>query len=164
MEAAKLIYYTHAARQRYLKMLAELPWEEFIEDRGASFASMRNIFLHVLDVEDRLINYVIPERSQEWIQQDYLKFTDMSSIEKRAEDVEKKANAYLASLTPRELDRKVTLPWRRNPPLVMRVEDILAMISFEAASHMGELIALLWQDDIQPPFLSWSDFIQQDKQ
>ena len=161
MDTAKLIQYTHIARQKYLKTLDELPWEEIVEDRGASFASMRNIFLHVLDVEDRLINYAIPERNEEWTQQDYMKFQDMHMIKKREVEVEKKTNTYLTTLTQRELDRKITLPWRRNPPLVMRVEDILVMVAIEAASHMGELIALLWQDDMQPPFLSWSDFLQQ---
>lgn len=160
MDAAKLIRYTHAARRRYLKTLSELPWDEVVKDKGASFSSIRDIFLHALDVEDRMINYVIPGKYEQWVQQDYGKFTDVRSIEKRVDEVERKVEDYLASLTQRELDRKVTLPWRREPPLIMRIEDVLVHIAIETASHMGELIAILWQIDKQPPFLSWSGFLE----
>ncbi len=162
MDAAKLIRYTHAARRGYLKTLSELPWDDVVKDRGASFSSIRNIFLHALDVEDRLINYAIQGKSEQWVQQDYGKFTDMRSVENRVNEVENKVEAYIKGLTQHELDRKITLPWRRDPPLTMRVEDVLVQISIEDASHMGELIALMWQEDRQPPFLSWSGFLEQE--
>jgi len=43
----------------------------------------------------------------------------------------------------------------------MRVEDVLLQVAIENISHMGELIALLWQFDKEPPFLQWRDFIEQ---
>jgi hypothetical protein len=42
----------------------------------------------------------------------------------------------------------------------MRVADVLITLAIEDIAHMGELIALMWQFDKQPPFLSWSDFIE----
>jgi len=161
MDAAKLIRYTHVARRRYLKTLGELPWDEVVKDRGASFPSIRDIFLHALDVEDMLINYIIPDKYEGWARKDYGKFADISSIEKRVDEVEGKVDTYLANLTQRELDKKVRLPWRKDPPLILRVEDVLVAVAVEDASHMGELIAILWQIDRQPPFLSWSSFLEQ---
>lgn len=152
MDAVKLVRYTHAARRRYLKTLSELPWDDVVKDRGASFPSIRDIFLHVLNAEDRFINYVILGKSEKWASQDYGKFTNIRQIEERVDEVEKKVDAYLATLTERELNRKVAIPWRKEPPLLLRVEDILVNTAVEDASHMGELIAIMWQLDKQPPY------------
>jgi uncharacterized damage-inducible protein DinB len=161
VEATKLIEYTHAARRRYLETLKELPWEEVVRDRGASFPSLRDIFLHALNAEDLLVNYIIPGIYEKWATPDTGKFTDMSRVEQRVDEVEKQVNMFLASLTEGELNRKVTLPWRKDPPIVLRIEDVLINTAIEDASHMGELIALMWQFDRQPPFLSWSTFLEQ---
>lgn len=110
MNVIKLMQYTHVSRRRYLKALSELSWDEVVKDRGASFPSIRDIFLHALDVEDRFINYVIPGKAEKWVSQDSGKFANLRQIEERVDEVEKKADTYLATLTERELNRKVALP------------------------------------------------------
>jgi len=159
MDSTRMIQYTHAARKRYLHTLDELPWDEVVKDRGASFPSIKDIFLHALDAEDLLINHVIPGKKEKWVSQDYGTFLNMHQIEGRVDAVEKNVNAYLKTLTKRELDRKVTLPWRPSSPL--SVNDVLITLAIEDAYHMGELIALMWQFDKEPPYLSWSTFVEQ---
>ncbi|MDQ1280475.1 MAG: hypothetical protein QG670_1738 [Thermoproteota archaeon] len=161
LNAIRLMQYVHAARKRYLKTLNELPWDEIIKDRGASFPSIRDILLHSLDVEDRLINYVIASKAETWVSEDFGKFSTMSGIQQRIEEVENKVEAYLAKLSKTELERKITLPWRRDSPMMLMIEDVLVQVSIENISHLGELIALMWQFDKQPPFLSWSAFLEQ---
>jgi uncharacterized damage-inducible protein DinB len=159
MDSIRLIQYTHAVRRRYLKTLSELPWNEVVKDRGASFPSIRDIFLHALDAEDRLINYVVPGKNEKWVSQDHGKFLNMREIEERVDDVEKNVEAYLKTLTERELDRKVALPWR--PSSLFRVNDVLITVAIEDTYHVGELMALMWQFDKEPPFLSYSAFVEQ---
>jgi uncharacterized damage-inducible protein DinB len=159
MDSTRSIQYTHAVRRRYLKILSELPWDEVVKDRGASFPSIRDIFLHALDAEDLLINHIIQGKKGKWVSQDYAKFLNMHQIEGRVDDVEKSVDAYLKTLTESELDRKVALPWRTSFPL--RVGDVLITVATEDAYHMGELNALMWQFDKEPPFLSWSAFVEQ---
>ena len=48
MDAVKLIHYVHTVRESYLRALNELPWDEVIKDRGASFPSLRDIFTYAL--------------------------------------------------------------------------------------------------------------------
>ena len=153
-----MIQYTHAARRNYLKTLNELPWKEVIKDRGASYPSIRDIFLHALDAEDLFINYIIAGKSEKWVEQNCGKFQNMRQIEQRVENVEKKVDAYLKKSTKSQLAKKVAFPW--NPSFPMSIADILTTLAIEDASHMGELIALMWQFNKQPPFLSWSDFIE----
>lgn len=159
MESRKLIQYTHAVRKRYLRMISELPWDEVVKDRGASFPSIRDIFLHALDAEDLLINYIVKGKKGKYVSHDYEKFLDVHQIEERVGDVEKSVDAYLKRLTEKELDRKVALPWRPSFPL--KVDDVLITVATEDAYHMGELNALMWQFDKEPPFLSWSAFVEE---
>lgn len=161
VDAVKLVRYVHAARRRYLKTLSELPWDEVVKDRGASFPSIRDILLHALDVEDRLINYVVASKAETWVPEDFGKFSTMTRVQQRIDEVEKEVEAYLAKISKTELDRKITLPWRREPPMVLTVEDVLVQVAIENISHLGELIALMWQFDKQPPFLGWSAFLEQ---
>ena len=137
-----------------------LPWEEVVRGRGASFDSLRNIFLHVVDVEDRVINYVIPGRAKEWVSRPPEEFHDVGSIKKRVLEVEGKTNAYLAKLTPDELEKRIEFPMWGKPPVSVRVEDVLLQVVLESIHHFGELIALLWQMDVVPPHMGWINYAQ----
>jgi uncharacterized damage-inducible protein DinB len=164
LDASELIRYTHIARGRYFKTLNELPWSEVVKDRGASFPSIRDIFLHTVDMEDSTINRTILGIPSELdVHGPWEKFTDITSIEKRTNVVEEKTNAYLTNLMQSELDRKIKIPRRIGPLSLrareLRVEDVLVQLAIENISHFGELIAILWQIDKQPPFLSWSGFL-----
>lgn len=159
MDSRKLFEYSQALRDRYLERVAALPWEEIIRSRGASFDSLRNILLHTVDAEDRLVNYIIPGKAKEWVSRSPDDFPDMDSIRKRAREVESKAKAYLGKMDSAELERKVEMP-RRIPSITVRVEDILVHAALENIHHFGELIALLWQIDQEPPHMGWIDCLQ----
>jgi uncharacterized damage-inducible protein DinB len=165
MDVVKLVRYIHASRREYLETLKKLPWREVVGDRGASFPSMRDIFLHALECEDITINYVIGGRFkkikelEELVSKGYEKFLDIGDVEKHVEEVEKKVEAYLEKITPSELEREVSISFDSST-IVMRVEDLLIDLCIEDISHMGELIAIFWQMDEKPPFLSWYHFIR----
>jgi len=160
MDSRNLLEYTQALRNRYLEQVASLPWGEVVESRGASFDCLRDILLHTIDAEDRLVNYVIPGRTQDWVSRNPEEFQDIDSIRKRARDVESKVKAYLANMKPEELERKVELPRKGMPTMSVRVEDILVHVALENIHHFGELIALLWQMDIEPSHMGWINYLQ----
>jgi uncharacterized damage-inducible protein DinB len=155
-----LFEYSQALRDRYLEQLAKLPWKEVVKSRGGSFDSLRDIFLHTVDAEDRLVNYVILGRTEDWVSQSPDMFRDMNSISKRAKEVEAKTKAYVVKLTRAELEKKVDMPRRGMPSISVRVEDVLVHAALENIHHFGELIALLWQIDVEPPHMGWIGHIQ----
>jgi len=158
---SKLLFeYSQALRNRYSEQLAKLPWKEVVKGRGGSFDSLRNIFLHTVDAEDRLVNYVILGRTEDWVSQSPDEFRDMDSISKRAKEVESKTKAYVAKLNSPELERKVEMPRRGMPSISVRVEDVLVHVALENIHHFGELIALLWQIDVEPPHMGWIGYLQ----
>ena len=121
MDSRNLLEYTHVLRNRYLEQLANLLWEEVVKSRGASFDSLRNILLHTLDAEDRMINYAIPGRLKDWAPQNPDEFGDIGSIRKRAKEVESKTSRYIARMTPAELERKMEYARPGMPPHQVRV-------------------------------------------
>jgi uncharacterized damage-inducible protein DinB len=50
--------YSQFLRHKYLETLSKLPWEEVIKDRGASFPSLRDIYLHIIFVVDAFIENI----------------------------------------------------------------------------------------------------------
>jgi uncharacterized damage-inducible protein DinB len=161
MDPKEIFEYSQFVRNRYLDQLAKLPWEQVTKSRGGSFDSLRNIMLHTIDVENRII-CVIAGRATDWVSLDPDEFPDMDSIKKRSEETESKTKAILARLTPVELDRKVEFPSRHPevPPIFVRVEDALIHTALENIHHFGELIALLWQMDIEPPHMGWIAYLR----
>lgn len=161
MDSTVLFRYSQTVRDRYVEQLAKLPWEEVVKNRGGSFDSLRDILLHTVDAEDRLVNYVIPGRTGDWVQRSPSEFRDMDSIRKRVEEVESKTNDYVARLKPEELDVKVEMPRRGMPSISVRAEDVLVHAALENIHHFGEMIGLLWQMDVEPPHMGWIGYIQE---
>jgi uncharacterized damage-inducible protein DinB len=130
LDSKDLLAYSQALRNRYLKQIASLPWEEVVKSRGASFDSLRNILLHTLDAEDRLVNYVILGSMKDWVSRNPDEFRAIDAIRKRAKEVESKTKTYVTKIEPAELERRVELtkagmPSMRSQSIVVRVEDIL---------------------------------------
>jgi len=159
MDPRSLFEYSQALRNRYLEQIATLPWEEVIKSRGGSFDSLRNIMLHTIDVEDRLVNGVILGRT-DWVSTSPEDLRDMDSIRKRLKEVESKTKAYIKTIEPAELERKVEMRRPGAPSIQIRVEDVLVASAVENIHHFGELIGLLWQMDIEPPHMGWIGYIQ----
>ena len=62
---------------------------------------------------------------------------------------------YLSNIKQEDLDRIV---WRINNDGIRRiskVKSILIHVITEKLHHRGEIIAILWQMNIQPPDMGW---------
>ncbi|XHH09596.1 MAG: DinB family protein [Candidatus Bathyarchaeia archaeon] len=165
MDIKDLIRYSHSVRRLYLDSFAKLPWSEVVKPRGASFESMRNVFLHLTLVEDRWINYAIPGRISLWVDPVFDDFKDMESLIKYSKMVEEKTKSFLQNLSPQDLIFEVKVPWGEKPYVRLKVEDLLAHMVLEDMIHYGELSALLWQMGQEAPYKAyWRYKHQQVKQ
>jgi len=116
--------------------------------------------LHTVDAEDRLINYVIPGRTKDWVSRSPDEFRNIDAVRMHALEVESKAKACVADMKPEELERKVEITRPGTPSTLVRVEDVLVHAALENIHHFGELIALLWQMDLEPPHIGWIGYLQ----
>lgn len=159
MKTLKLLEYNQFLRRNYLEALGKLPWEEVVKDRGASFPSLRDIYLHIVFVLDAYVNYALQGNPN----YPSLNYNDYDSIEKMTKylnDVESKADAYLKGLTADGLAKSIERKQRDGSTFLVPVEDILLDFFQEETHHRGELIALFWQMDVAPPHMGFIQYLR----
>ncbi|MFQ5946832.1 MAG: DinB family protein [Anaerolineae bacterium] len=145
----QLFAYVADLRQRFLAKFRDLGWEEINKNREATYNSMHDIFIHLLEVEDSYLHYDIPGKPWEDIGPDLFKtFEDM---EKYDREVAERAKGFFEALTPEEVGREVTIEgWK----IKATIEQVLLHTFLDEIAHIGELVALMWQMDEEPPWTS----------
>jgi uncharacterized damage-inducible protein DinB len=158
--------YNDDARASYRAVLEKVPMAELVKDRGASFPLL-DIFLHVLDGRRVWIGWVATDRMKEFerviptirYRGRIRTFPDLDAalLEDRA-----LVSGFLGNLTEADLSRVLEYddhdegkPWFRAR---VRLRDLLWHLVEEEIQHRGEMNALLWQLDREPPILDWVDW------
>jgi uncharacterized damage-inducible protein DinB len=159
MKTLKLLEYSQFLRHKYLETLSQLPWEELVKDRGASFPSLRDIYVHIVFVVDAYINYML-QGNPNYPGVNYSEYDSIGKMTKYLEEVESKANLYLGKLTPEDMVRSIERKQKDGSTFPVPVEDILLDLFQEETHHRGELIALLWQMDVTPPHKSFIYYLR----
>lgn len=153
VDVRDLLKYNESVRHEYFECFARLSWEEFTENREASFHSIRNIFVHTLGAIDYWLDFLQGENlHSEKKYDEYKTFDEVRAYMKR---VEKRMSRYLESLSARGLSKKYTVTGDDDKPVEATAEDVLIHVFEEEVHHRGELIALLWQMGIEPPTMGW---------
>lgn len=146
------LYRYHFRKLRsYCQTIWSLPVKERYRDRGATFPSLVDMYLHILD------DYRF------WFIQAYTgkPFRDFplgirlsrAQAERATSEVDRLVSNFLKKLRPRDLDRKFFIQVDRRSITVRSM--LLQMIEGDL-QHKGELNALLWQMDIEPPAIDLS--------
>ena len=152
----ELYDYSSRVRHRFANKLSQLPWDEVTRNREASFYSMRNILIHMIDNEDWIVNWVIQGKSQEYKREkksdDY---QSMKEIFDHLDQVEARTKDYLKRASNNEFERRVNFVLSSGKSFDLSVEECLFQSFTEQLYHLGELIALLWQENIEPPSMQW---------
>ncbi len=144
-------------RQGYLESLLKLPKKERRRDRGASFPSIQDIFLHILDDNVWWFESV-PENRQESHQTVGGRLSD-SEIRGQVRRVAKLSHRLVKLLTPARLgDSHVVRGVRGDGKpfeLRMNLRTIIWHMVEEELQHRGEMNALFWQIDVDAPTRAW---------
>jgi len=148
-----LLEYNDEVRRRYYESLAKLPWSEFVKDRGASWGSLRNIFIHTLGATDYWLDFLQQENVRSHKKHD--EYTSFEAVKTYMEHVESRMRNYLNSLPSLGLQKKYTAKNDVDETVEITAEDVLIHVFEEEVHHRGEIIALLWQMDVAPPLMGW---------
>lgn len=156
LEINELYQYSSMVREKFLAKLETLPWDDVTKNREASFYSMKNILLHMIDIEDKIVNWQIHNKGKEYHRaREPEEYGDMKMIRSHLQDIEKGTRAYLEKADEKELQRRVNFVVSSGEIFELSVEECLFQSFTEQIYHLGELIALLWQDNIEPPKMQW---------
>ncbi|MDE1822561.1 MAG: hypothetical protein KGJ23_16255 [Euryarchaeota archaeon] len=138
------------ARRLYLRKIWALPVKERYTDRGATFPTLVDIYLHILD--DHRFWFIQGYRRQRF--DDYPLGVRMSrsEAERATRDVERLTQEVLEELRPLDLSRKILPLGDKNP---ISIRGMLFQLNMGELQHQGELNALFWQMDQAAPFLGY---------
>jgi uncharacterized damage-inducible protein DinB len=155
VEIRELLEYNDETRRKYLESFARLPWSEFVKDRGASWGSIRNIFIHTLGAIDYWLDFMQKENLHSRRKHD--EYRTFEEVKTYMEHVEKRMRNYLDTLPEGGLKKKYVVKNNSDETVEITVEDVLIHIFEEEVHHRGEIIALLWQMNIEPPLMGWKN-------
>jgi uncharacterized damage-inducible protein DinB len=153
VDVRKLLKYNETVRHRYFRKLNELSWEEFAKNREASFHSIKNIFVHALSAIDYWLDFL--QKQNLHSKRKYDDYGTFEEVRAYMEHVEKRTHEYLNSLTREDLDKTYAIKAKGGKTFEVTAEDILIHMFEEEVHHRGELIALLWQMNVEPPPMGW---------
>ncbi|HTT14722.1 MAG TPA: DinB family protein [Thermoplasmata archaeon] len=157
-ELAELFDYLADSRSRFLSTFRQRGWAEFVRDRGVSWGSPLAVLLHMLDDEEGWLQYAARGRSI--VGAPDRRPDAYTSFEQVAEDSDRVAaltRALLAGSSEAQLEG--TVEFAESTGTTRRpMQKILLHAAVDELAHLGELIGLLWQDDVKPPYLDWLDY------
>ena len=152
--------FVHELRRDFFERAARLGWKEFVKDRGVSMHSFRDVFLHLAYVEEQRVTEFCENRATPWMREvmNFPKdrFLSLAAVRKRLKEVEAMGNARFPRWnTPEELAKPAVWVASRKYPLRLSRDSALAQCLTEHLLHLGEVEAMLWQMDVEPPTTFW---------
>jgi uncharacterized damage-inducible protein DinB len=154
LDAIKEWYrYNSYVRKKYYDALSKLPQPEIEKDRGASFPSLVDIMAHTLDAYRSWFN-----RYERKAPDPAGRLRGRVKTVQELRDEEKKVDSsvlgLVEALTPPGLDNT----FNTSDGSVFTLRQMLWHLVEEELQHRGELNALLWQDNMEPPITDWLDW------
>jgi uncharacterized damage-inducible protein DinB len=151
--------YNAHVRRGYLETFAKMPKEELVRDRGASFPSVLDIFEHVLGAYLYWIrgassgNSSLPQIKPP-PEGDPSIPTTLDLVIKEEGEIQNMIKEFLDGLGEEDLNKTFL---QRDHKVSVRA--MLWHLVEEELQHRGELNALLWQIDVDPPIFDWIDWV-----
>lgn len=147
-------------RTKYLSYLASLHPAMLEKDVGASFPSIVRIYCHVLDAYNWWFVSVIGLGDGDHNPEVWHSGITMDKVKEETSRTEKAVSAVLERTSPDGLQRPVTWSMTTNGVKAnhsLKLRDIMWHMVEEELQHRGELNALLWQMDLDPPQTAWDE-------
>jgi uncharacterized damage-inducible protein DinB len=155
-----LMDFVHELRQDFFERAARLGWKEFTKDRGVSMLSFRELFLHLAYVEEQHVTEFCEGRPTPWmpevmeIPKD--RYLSIAAVRRRLREVRAMGDRRFRRWnTPAELAKPAVWVASKRYPLRLTRDSALAQCLTEQLLHLGEVEAMLWQMDVEPPTTFW---------
>ena len=154
--------YNSFVRKEYLGLIFsdKVPSKERYKSRGASFPSIVDIFVHVLDAYRWWFLFVYNDRMKDWSRLREQKKYTREEVAEEERSIDSYVMDFVNSLQPGDLRRKMK-DQRKGQTLELR-QMLLHMVE-EELQHRGEMNALLWQMDVDPPIVGFQDYLRKRK-
>jgi uncharacterized damage-inducible protein DinB len=158
-DARAILAYDRAVFNRFARRIRNLPTREVTRLRGIGHESLFATLVHILNVHEVWHAYIVRGRNSDeelgaLFSDPVRKPKGWKQFDAYAARVWAEIDATYAKMTPAGLGRTVKAFWM---PGTYTVRDAVLQSTFEEAHHLGEVIGALWQDNREPPGMTWID-------
>ncbi len=152
----ELFTYNHTVRHNYIDTFQKtLSWDQMIKNHETGWLSLKDTLLHIIWAEDSWINYSIQGLKDPNRPFPYSNYNSWQAIEEYNSKVISNVDNYLSTLTAESLCKPVSRINNDGLQRTTTAKEVLIHVFTEEMHHRGEIIAILWQMDIQPPDMGW---------
>ena len=148
--------YNSRVRKRYLKTLSELPKSKLLRRTEASFPTVLQVFVHVLDAYCWWFVYVVNDRLEEY-RRLRTRVKTMAKAAALESEVDTLVMKYVETLRPEDLKREIVSHEDSGKMLKISVDAMLHHMIEEELQHRGEMNAILWEMKVEPPIYYWQE-------
>ncbi len=153
--------YNAYARKGYFATLSKLPPAELKRDRGASFPTLLDILGHSMGGTETWIVRMSALNGEPLAPFEGPDEMSLDDLRRYDAAVQEQVARFFSRLTDEDLNRTYLVP--KLPPwwdedFTTSIRSTLLHVIEHELQHRGELNALLWQIDVDPPILDWGDF------
>ncbi|MGA8536369.1 MAG: DinB family protein [Thermoplasmata archaeon] len=159
-ETQRIIAYHSWSRGKYLDLYDRLPWEVLTRNREATFGSIRNVHLHILEAYSWWLVKMFGRRSlAPLLKQLDEKNFDRVKNSKQLRALDRKVDHELLNvgrtLTEAHLRQKHELDLGGKKRWIFTEREGIWHVLEEDYLHLGDNLCMLWQDDIEPPYTGY---------
>ena len=109
----------------------------------------------MIENEDWIVNWVVLGKGMQFDDKNYDDYTSLKQIMDYLEEVETRTRIFLSTADETMLSKRVDFVTSSGKIFKLSVEECLFQSFTEQLYHLGELIALFWQESIEPPPMQW---------
>ncbi len=133
--------------------------EEFTKNRGLSFDSIKDVFVHTVIVEDNWLHYRAAGLGES--AQKVEDFRNLKEIMEYLIKVDTKTTRLFNTMTLNDLKKGVKRVQPDGKEIVYPLGDVLYHIPIEVIHHYGEIFAEFWKININAPYYSYLAYAQE---
>lgn len=148
-EIRSLYDYNRWANRRILGAAASLPPEEFLENRGSSFGSLRDTLVHILGAEQVWLRRWEGESPTSYLAP--AEFATVDALSPQWDELERGQSEFFDRLTDGALDRVVAYTNLAGERWRYPLRQMLHHVANHSTYHRGQAVTLLRQLGSTPP-------------
>ena len=148
-----LFDYFKKEREGLVHIFETMSEEEFTKNRGLSFDSIKDVFVHTVIVEDNWLHYRAAGLGEGT--QKVEDFRNLQEIKGYITEVDTKTARLFNTMTSNDLKKGVKRVQPDGKEIVYPLGDVLYHIPIEVIHHYGEIFAEFWKININAPYYSY---------
>lgn len=156
-QARRLFGYNRRVFDRFVRRVRQQSKRAAHRRREIGHQSLFGTLVHILNAQEVWVGFILQGKNtdaelERLFRDPTRRPKDWNGFARYRRRVEEGTRRYLARVTTEALARPVHAFWM---PGRYVASDGLWQVTMEQAHHLGEVIGALWQDDVEPPEMTW---------